>query len=567
MTDDGRPKGTTSLPRSAVDRHPSLLAMTNEKFQMTNGKSLLPNFSYKDLRPTTKAIMPADQPFLEMRSITKTFPGVRALDGVSLDLQKGEVHALVGENGAGKSTLMKILGGVYPHPQYGGEVFIAGSLQQFSSVRDAEKAGIAVIYQELSLVREMTVGENIFLGREPRKLGVIRWEELYRRASQLLDDLHLSIEPHTLIRNLGIGQQQLVEIAKALSHDARILVLDEPTAALNDGEVETLFVILNKLRARGVGMIYISHKLNEVFRISDRITVLRDGKTVGTNLSSAWTEPQIIARMVGREVGDIFPVIDHAQGDTVFEVANFSVDDPGVAGKKLVDNVSFSVRHGEVLGIAGLMGAGRSDLLMAIFGAHAGRASGEIKLEGKRIHIGNPAEAIKQGIGFVTEDRKRFGLVLDQTILNNMTLAGLRRISGRFFTSVDAEAAAGERSMKELRVKANSVFTIAGTLSGGNQQKVVLAKWLLTNPRVLFLDEPTRGIDVGAKQEIYAQINKLAKSGLAIVLVSSELPEVLGMADRILVLHEGRITGEFSRAAATPEKVMACATGRVQQAA
>jgi D-xylose transport system ATP-binding protein len=307
--------------------------------------------------------------------------------------------------------------------------------------------------------------------------------------------------------------------------------------------------------------------LNEVFRISDRITVLRDGQTVGTNSTSEWTEPQIIARMVGREVGDIFPVIDHPQGEVVFEVERFSVDDPVVTGKKLVDNVSFSVRRGEVLGIAGLMGAGRSDLLMAIFGAHAGRVSGGIKLDGKRIQINSPADAIKQGIGFVTEDRKRFGLVLDQTILNNMTLAGLRRISGRFFTSVDAESSAGERSMKELRVKANSVFTITGTLSGGNQQKVVLAKWLLTNPRVLFLDEPTRGIDVGAKQEIYTQINKLAKSGLAIVLVSSELPEVLGMSDRILVLHEGHLTGEFTRDAATPEKVMACATGHVQRAA
>ncbi len=505
--------------------------------------------------------------FLEMRNITKTFPGVRALDGVSLDLQRGEIHALVGENGAGKSTLMKILGGVYPHPQYGGEIFIEGNGQQFSGVRDAEKAGIAVIFQELSLVREMSVGENIFLGREPRKLGVIRWEELYRRARELLDDLHLQIDPHTLIRSLGIGQQQLVEIAKALSHDARILVLDEPTAALTDGEVETLFGILNKLRARGVGMIYISHKLNEVFRISDRITVLRDGKTVGTNAASEWTEPKIIALMVGREVGDIFPVMDHAQGEVVFAVENVSVEDPMVSGRKLVDKVSFSVRRGEVLGIAGLMGAGRSDLLMAIFGAHAGRVSGEIKLEGQRIHISNPAEAIKQGIGFVTEDRKRFGLVLDQTILNNMTLAGLRQISGRFVTSIDAESAAGERAMKDLRVKANSVFAIAGTLSGGNQQKVVLAKWLLTNPRVLFLDEPTRGIDVGAKQEIYAQINKLAKSGLAIVLVSSELPEVLGMSDRVLVLHEGRVTGEFTRAAATPEDVMACATGQVKRAA
>jgi ABC-type sugar transport system ATPase subunit len=511
--------------------------------------------------------MPTIDPFLEMRQITKSFPGVRALDGVTFDLHEGEVHALVGENGAGKSTLMKILGGVYPHPEYGGAIFIEGNEQHFGGVREAEKAGIAVIYQELSLVREMSVGENIFLAREPSKLGVIRWEELYRRAGELLADLHLVIDPHTPVRSLGIGQQQLVEIAKALSQNARILVLDEPTAALTDSEVETLFAILRKLRARGVGMIYISHKLNEVFRISDRITVLRDGKTVDTNVTTHWTESQVIARMVGREVGDIFPQVDHEQGDVVFEVRNISVEDPVVTGKKLVDNVSFFVRRGEVLGIAGLMGAGRSDLLMALFGAHFGRVSGEIKLEGRRVHVTSPADAIKHGIGFVTEDRKRFGLILDQTILNNMTLACLRRISGRFVTSIDAESAASERAMKDLRVKANSVFTVAGTLSGGNQQKIVLAKWLLTNPRVLFLDEPTRGIDVGAKQEIYVQINKLAKAGLAIVLVSSELPEVLGMADRVLVLHEGKVTGEFSRLTATPEKVMACATGQVRQAA
>jgi D-xylose transport system ATP-binding protein len=344
-------------------------------------------------------------------------------------------------------------------------------------------------------------------------------------------------------------------------------VLDEPTAALTETEVETLFGILNQLRARGVGMIYISHKLEEVFRMSDRITVLRDGRTVGTDATKNWDERRVIARMVGREVGDIFPEFDHPHGDVSFEVRRISVDDPNVTGKMLVKDVSFSVRRGEVLGIAGLMGAGRSDLLMAIFGAHAGRTSGEVFIEGKRVRINSPRDAIQQGLGFVTEDRKRFGLVLDQTILNNMTLAGLPRISGRFITNVDAEAAAGNRAMKELRVKANSVFTVAGTLSGGNQQKVVLAKWLLTNPRVLFLDEPTRGIDVGAKQEIYAQINRLAEQGLAIVLVSSELPEVLGLSDRILVLHEGRVTGEFTRTNATPENVMACATGQVQQAA
>jgi len=504
---------------------------------------------------------------LQMRSITKTFPGVRALDGVTFDLHKGEIHALVGENGAGKSTLMKVLGGVYPHPEYGGELLIEGQPIRFGGVRDAERAGIAVIYQELSLIKEMTVGENIFLGREPSKWGVIRWEELYRRARKLLDSLNLEIDVHTPIRNLGIGQQQLVEIAKALSQEARILVLDEPTAALTDTEVKTLFGILNRLRSKGVGMIYISHKLGEVFQLSDRITVLRDGKTVGTNPTSEWSETSVIARMVGREVGDIFPTVDHAHGEVIFEVENMSVDDPDVPGKKLVENVSFSVHKGEVLGIAGLMGAGRSDLLMAIFGAHGGSRTGVVKIGGKPVHISSPADAIKQGIGFVTEDRKRFGLVLDQTILSNMTLAGLRRISGRFITSIDAESAAGERAMRDLRVKANSVFTIAGTLSGGNQQKIVLAKWLLTNPRVLFLDEPTRGIDVGAKQEIYTQINALAKTGLAIVLVSSELPEVLGLSDHVLVLHEGRMTGQFTRASATPEAVMACATGNAAKAA
>lgn len=505
--------------------------------------------------------MSNESPLLEMRNITKTFPGVRALDGVTFDLREGEFHALVGENGAGKSTLMKVLGGVYPYPQYGGEILLEGEERRFGSVRDAELAGIAVIYQELSLVKEMSIAENIFLGREPQRFGVIQWEQIYSRAERLLRDLRLSLDPRTPIDHLGIGQQQLVEIAKALSHEARILVLDEPTAALTETEVETLFGILNQLRSRGVGMIYISHKLNEVFRMSDRITVLRDGRTVGTEPKSAMNESRVIARMVGREVGEIFPEADHQRGDVVFEARNMTVEDPNVSGKLLVKNVSFAVRRGEVLGIAGLMGAGRSDLLMAIFGAHAGRVTGEVLIEGKPARITRPSDAIKLGIGFVTEDRKRFGLILDQTILNNMTLAGLTRISGRFITDVDAETAAGERYRRELRVKSPNVYTVAGTLSGGNQQKVVLAKWLMTGPRVLFLDEPTRGIDVGAKQEIYALINKLAGTGLAIVLVSSELPEVLGLSDRVIVLHEGRITGEFTRADASPERVMSCATG------
>jgi D-xylose transport system ATP-binding protein len=502
-----------------------------------------------------------------MREITKTFPGVKALDGVSFDLKEGEVHALVGENGAGKSTLIKILAGVYPHPEYGGEIILDGSERRFANVRDSEKAGIAVIYQELSLVKDMSVAENIFLGREPRRFGIINWEILYSRAQKLLDDLHLAINPLIPVRNLGIGQQQLIEIAKALSQDARIVVLDEPTAALTDAEVDTLFTILNKLRARGVAMVYISHKLDEVFRISDRVTVLRDGRTIGTDATQDMDESRVIAKMVGREVGQIFPESKHERGDVVFEARNVTVEDPAVPGKLLVDRVGFTARKAEVLGIAGLMGSGRSELLMAIFGAHAGRKSAEIFVNGKPVQINQPSDAIKQGIGFVTEDRKRYGLILDQTILKNMTLAGLRKLSGRFVTNDDAEAVAGERSARELHIKANSVFTVAGTLSGGNQQKVVLAKWLLTNPRVLFLDEPTRGIDVGAKQEIYAQINRLAESGLAIVLVSSELPEILGLSDRVIVLHEGRVTGEFTRSEATPEAVMSCATGHARKAA
>ena len=500
-------------------------------------------------------------PLLEMRNIVKEFPGVKALDGVSFTLEAGEFHSLVGENGAGKSTLMKVLSGVYPAGSYEGEILIEDAPQQFRGIRDSENAGVAIIFQELSLVKELTVGENIFLGQEPSKFGIIDWSELYHRASTLLKELHLSIDPRVPVGTLGIGQQQLVEIAKALSKNAKILVLDEPTAALTESEVATLFDILRKLKADGVGMIYISHKLDEVFEMSDRITVLRDGKTVATHPASELNKVKVIQLMVGREVGDIFPKVDHELGSVALEIKHltaYSVDNPN---KKVVSDVSFAVRKGEVLGIAGLMGAGRTELLMAIFAAWQGTYGREILVDGKPVSIDSPADAIANGVGFVTEDRKRFGLILEQTILDNMTLAGLRTISGRLLTNRTREMIAARAPMASLHIKANSPMTIAGTLSGGNQQKVVLGKWLLTGPKVLFLDEPTRGIDVGAKQEIYAEINKLAEHGLAIVLVSSELPEVLGLADRILVLHEGKISAELTRKDATPEKVMAAATG------
>ena len=499
-------------------------------------------------------------PVLEMRGISKSFPGVRALDQVSFDLRAGEIHALVGENGAGKSTLMNVLGGVYPHGTYEGDILVDGKVRHFHGVRDAEAAGIAVVHQELSLVRELSIAENIFLGREPRRFGIIDSEDLYSRATKILEELRLSLEPHTPLGYLGIGQQHLVEIAKALSRDARILVLDEPTAALTESETEILFGILERLRERRVGMIYISHKLDEVFRLSNRITVLRDGRTIATEDASALDKPKVIARMVGREVSDIFPSVSRKAGEVVFEARGVTVEDPNVPGKLLVKDVGFSVRRGEVLGIAGLVGAGRSDLLMALFGAHPGAQHVETWIEGQKIEVRHPWEAIARGIGFVTEDRKRFGLLLDQTLLDNMTLAALR-LWGRVLTDIDAETAASEQSVQKLRIKTPSVFVNANTLSGGNQQKVVLSKWLLTNPKVLFLDEPTRGIDVGAKQEIYTLINHLAAEGLAIVLVSSELPEVLALSDRILVLHEGRMTGEFKRADATAQAVMAAATG------
>ena len=503
----------------------------------------------------------AGAPLLEMRNIGKNFPGVRAIDGVTFDLLAGEIHALVGENGAGKSTLMKILGGVYAHGSFDGEIRIAGQLRQFRSVSQSEIAGIAVVFQELSLVPELTVGENIFLGREPGRMGIVRWDELYSRAAEVLHELQLDINPRAEVGRLGTAERQLVEIAKALSQRARILVLDEPTAALTDREAEALFDVLAGLRDRGIGTIYISHRLSEVFRMSDRITVLRDGRSLGTRPTASVTEHEVIAQMVGRDISHVFPPRAHAIGEVALEVRNLIAESPTDPDRLVVDEVSFAVRSGEVLGIAGLIGAGRSELLLSIFGAFPGRVTGEVHVSRKPVQIARPADAMANGIGLVTEDRKQSGLVLDQSILVNMTLAALPRLSGALATDEFREIEASRPLFEGLKIRADSLFTIVGTLSGGNQQKAVLAKWLLNNPRVLLLDEPTRGVDVGAKQEIYSAINDLAASGMAVVVVSSELPEVLGLADRILVLHEGRITGEFTREEATPERVMSCAAG------
>lgn len=498
---------------------------------------------------------------LEMDHITKEFPGVKALNNVTLKVKKGEIHALCGENGAGKSTLMKVLSGLYPAGTYTGNILIDGKKVEFHRIRDAEDAGITIIHQELALVKDMTIGENIFLGREHKKWGTIQWDTLYHEASKWLKMVGLNIRPDTLTQTLGIGQQQLVEIAKALSKDAKILILDEPTAALTESEVEKLMGILNDLRNRGVTCIYISHKMPEVFYLADSITVLRDGQTIKTLKKNEVIEDDVIALMVGRELTERYPRVTHIPGETVLDVKNYSVWNKDKGNQKVIDNVSFSVRKGEILGIAGLMGAGRSELVMSLFGAYEGRSEGAVFINGKTIQIKSIKHAINEGIALVTEDRKRLGLVLDMSVMKNTTLPNLDRVSKFGILNDNEESKASEAYVKELRTKTASIETKVGTLSGGNQQKVVLAKWLMSNPTVLILDEPTRGIDVGAKYEIYNLMNKLVENGVAIIMISSDLPEVLGMSDRILVMHEGSFAKEFPYQEATQENIMFAATG------
>ena len=502
---------------------------------------------------------------LEMKDIVKDFPGVRALDRVNFEARKGEVLALIGENGAGKSTLMKVLSGVWPYPSYEGEIYIKGQLQKFHNTRDAEAAGVAIIYQELNLIPELTVAENMFLDREfTTPFGTISWSKVNAETQKLLDELHIhDFKPTDKIKELTVGKQQMVEIAKALSLNAEILVFDEPTSALTDKEVDALFAIIRKLKEQGVCMSYISHKMEEITQIADRVSVLRDGKTIGdVTPVQEITLDQIINRMVGRDIQDMYPKQAFTRGEKVLDVKNFEVDHPLIEGEKRVKDVSFTAYKGEILGISGLMGSGRTELVSGIFGAFPHLSRGAIELEGKAVTFKSPQQAINKGVGLITEDRKELGLILGQSVLQNMTISSLETISRKLGTINKAkERSLGQEYVNKLAIKTPSLDVIIDSLSGGNQQKVIVAKWLNTQPKVLFLDEPTRGIDVGAKVEIYKLLNQLVDDGVAIIIISSELPEIMGMSDRILVMCEGELVAELPREEATKELIMEYATG------
>ncbi|WP_199425824.1 xylose ABC transporter ATP-binding protein [Thermaerobacillus caldiproteolyticus] len=505
------------------------------------------------------------QPYiLEMKGIIKEFPGVRALNNVTFSVRKGEIHALCGENGAGKSTLMKILSGVYPYGSYEGKILINGEEVRFRNIKESQDAGIAIIYQELALVEEMTVAENMFLGHEFMRGTLIDWNRLYAEAQKWLKQIGLNIDPETKVGDLTVGKQQLIEIAKALTKNTQIIILDEPTAALTDSDVNILKAILRDLRAKGVTCIYISHKLNEVMELADTVTVLRDGQTVSSDPIEELSEDKIITKMVGRELNELFPYEPRPIAETVLEVRNYSVINVDT-GKKVIDDVSFVLRKGEILGISGLMGAGRTELFTSLFGGYKGKKQGTVFIDGKETIIRNPADAIKVGMAYVSEDRKKYGLVLGMDIIKNSTLVALRKLTKLNIIDHALEIKSAEEITKRMKLKTPDLEVKVSQLSGGNQQKVVLSKWLLNSPKILILDEPTRGIDVGAKYEIYKIINELARQGVGIILISSELPEVLGMSDRILVMSEGAIVGEFSREDATQEKIMACATGGKQR--
>lgn len=498
---------------------------------------------------------------LRMENIVKEFPGVRALNNVTITVRQGEILSIVGENGAGKSTLMKILSGVYPHGEYAGQIVVDEEPKRFQAPSDAEKAGIAMIYQELNPFFDLSIAENIFLGVYPRKKkGIVDWSLLYRQAEQILGKLGLQIEVRMSMRQLGTSRQQLVAIARALARNASILVLDEPTSSLTQNEQETLFNLLRLLKDEGKSIIYISHKLDEIFQLADRIIVLRDGTNAGAFKVKEVTSDIIVKAMIGRDIREMFPQNKAAKQETVLEVKNLNIRHT-YANKELIENISFRVRKGEILGIAGLVGSGRSEILNSIFGSYKGFYKAEVWIEGKKVNIKGPLQARLAGIGLLTEDRRKSGIIGIMGIDFNITLPTLRKIAQHFRINKRKEERIAGKFVADLRIKTPSVKTHVENLSGGNQQKVVIAKWLNTVPKVLLLDEPTRGIDIGAKVEIYHLMNRLAEEGMSIVWVSSELPELLAISDRVIVLKDGAIRGEFNRDEATQEKVMAIATG------
>lgn len=497
---------------------------------------------------------------LEMKNITKTFPGVKALDNVNLKVEEGEIHALVGENGAGKSTLMNVLSGIYPYGTYEGDIIYNGEVCKFNKIKDSEQKGIVIIHQELALVPYMSIGENMFLGNEQGKKAAIDWDRTYAEADKYLKMVGLSESSKVLVKEIGTGKQQLVEIAKALAKNAKLLILDEPTSSLNETDSKALLDLMLQFKKQGMTMIIISHKLNEVAYVSDKITVVRDGSTIETmdKHTTEISEDRIIKGMVGREITDRFPKRrDIKIGDTNMEVKNWTVYHPLYPERKVVDNVSFNVHKGEVVGIYGLMGAGRTELAMSIFGQSYGtNITGTLMLSGKEVRLRTPQEAIRNKLAYVTEDRKGNGLVLSNSIKINTSLANLDSISNHKVIDKDKEYQVAEEYRGKLKTKCPTVEQNVGNLSGGNQQKVLLAKWMFTDPDVLILDEPTRGIDVGAKYEIYCIINDLVSAGKSVVMISSELPEVLGMSDRIYVMNAARIVGELNAEEATQELIM-----------
>ena len=497
---------------------------------------------------------------LEMNGITKTFPGVKALDNVNLKVKKGEIHALVGENGAGKSTLMNVLSGIYPYGSYEGDIVYDGEICKFKEIKDSEKKGIVIIHQELALVPYMTIAENMFLGNEQGKKMAIDWTKTYGRAEELMKKVGLKEDPHTLIKDIGVGKQQLVEIAKALAKDVKLLILDEPTASLNESDSQALLELMLEFKKQGMTSIIISHKLNEISYVADKITVIRDGSTIETMDKEVddFSENRIIRGMVGRELSNRFPARENVKiGEVCMEVDHWTVHHPMTPAKKVVDDVSFYVRRGEVVGISGLMGAGRTELAMSLFGHSYGTGiSGTIKMNGKEVQLKNVRQAIEHKLAYVTEDRKGNGLILTNPIYTNTSLAKMDKVSRYGVIDKLKEVQIAEDYRQKLHTKAPSVYQNVGNLSGGNQQKVLLAKWMLTDPDVLILDEPTRGIDVGAKYEIYCIINDLVAAGKSVIIISSELPEVLGMSDRIYVMNEGKMVGEVDGKEATQEIIM-----------